>query len=106
DGIADCRWKIADCKTRPSCIGALFAFAQSGEDSQLKRYGSLESEPSRIKLAKCCRCFFEHSKIDIALDGLQTPKRLHVLGAKMSKDNPTHNSSAAFDEMERAVLHH
>lgn len=84
----------------------LTAMAQGSENPQLQLQGSTQRKPCGIKASKFHFCFFEHSEIDVALDRLQTSQVLGVFRRDRFDDDPSHNDSATFDEMNYPVVQH
>jgi hypothetical protein len=82
------------------------AVAQGSENPQLQLQSSPQREPGGIETSEFLFCFFEHSEIDIALDRLQTSQVLGVFRRDRFDDDPSHNDSTTFDEMNYPVVQH
>jgi hypothetical protein len=79
---------------------------ETGVNARLKPQNLFENEPTWIELAKFLFRFFEHSKIDVALDRPQTSQVPRVCRGDRSDDNSSHDGSTASDEMNDPVVQH
>jgi len=97
--------QVEKMRVEATCGGvALVAVVEADVNARRELQNLLKSEPCGIERTKFFFCFLEHPEISVALDSEETAHVLRVLQTNRSDDDPTHNSSGAFDEIGEAVL--